>query len=297
MRAGILLLILTCSAWAADDVLGRALSRLSEEAEVFRANAPRIVAREHLVQRSLKPRRRFVPRVGEGAVSPKPEYWSREIVSEYAFAGLKDAPEALHEFRQIVSVDGRQIASADNARETLVAGLRSDDDRVRKRMLERFEAHGLRGAATDFGQILLLFTRTRLPDYEFAWAGSEMSGQDAVRVLAFKQRSGDASVMIVDRRKAVHQPLEGRIWIRQRDLLPLRIALSTVRKDGQSVIRDEATVQYVMSPLGYLAPASVLHRELNGSSVVVENRFEYSAFQMFKADTEVKFSEADPTAK
>src|SRR5436305_15310397 len=104
------------------------LSRVSEEAEVFRRVAPQTISEEALGQRSLKPPPRFRPRVGAGATAaaPPPEYRTRTIVSEYSYSTLQDAPGALHEFRQVISVDGRSIKTPEQARHALSLGLKSE---------------------------------------------------------------------------------------------------------------------------------------------------------------------------
>jgi hypothetical protein len=203
---------------------------------------------------------------------------------------LREARGQIHEFRQEVSVDGRRVANRDEARETLVKGLLSGDDRVKKRMLEKFKRHGLTQAATDFGQIILLFGRRQLGDYSFSLARSERIGADPVQVLGFKQTGGGGSLLIFQGRTAIHQPLEGEIWVRQADGLPLRITLKSARQAEQVWIRDEATVDYVMSQHGVLVPASVVHRQHAGKELVVENLFRYSTFHKFAVQAEVKFN-------
>jgi hypothetical protein len=95
------------------------LSRVSEEAEVFRRIAPQILAEETLTQRALKPPPRFRPRAGAAAATPlTTTRQTREIVSEYSFGTLKDAPESLHEFRQVISVDGKTISCSKTSRNT-----------------------------------------------------------------------------------------------------------------------------------------------------------------------------------
>ncbi len=266
------------------------LARVSEEADVFRANAPKMLAEETLVQRALKPPRRFRPRIGAAAVTaPKPEYRTREIVSEYGFSSFKDSPNALHEFRQVVTVDGRRVSSQQDARRSLAIGMRSEDDEVKKRMLERFEKHGLAGAAADFGQVLLLFGRRQLQDYEFRSDGEGRIGAEAALILTFRQRGGGGSLLIFEKRKALHVPLDGRLWVRRADSRPLRVELSSTRKEGNTEIRDEATVDYTVNAHGVSAPVSVTHREFSGGTLVVENVFQYSPFRVFSVDAEIKF--------
>ncbi len=281
-------------AWQAPpavDPLQAILARVAEEAEVFESAAANLTAEEAFQQRARKAARRFRPRFGAAAAQiPKPEYQTREIVSEYGYSVLREARGQIHEFRQVVSVDGRRVANRDEARETLVKGLLSGDDRVKKRMLEKFKRHGLTQAATDFGQIILLFGRRQLGDYSFSLARSERIGADPVQVLGFKQTGGGGSLLIFQGRTAIHQPLEGEIWVRQPDGLPLRITLKSARQAEQVWIRDEATVDYVMSQHGVLVPASVVHRQHAGKELVVENLFRYSTFHKFAVQAEVKFN-------
>jgi hypothetical protein len=292
MRSGLLLLVLATIAVAApDQPLEQVLSRVSEEAEVFRMTAPKVLAREKLVQRAVKPPRRFHPRLGNAALAPpKPQYRTREVISEYAFATLKESPGVLHEFRQVISVDDRPVLTEEKARRTLTSGLRSDDDAAKKHILESFEKHGLMGAAADFGQLLLLFTRHRLKDYEFAWAGEGQVGSDHARIVSFKQTGGAGSLVIFDQRSAIHQPLEGRLWVRDGDGVPLRIEVTSHRDDHGTAISDQAQVDYLMAPQGYLLPASVTHRQTRGALLVVENNFQYSGYRMFQADADIKFN-------
>jgi hypothetical protein len=272
------------------DQIQSILARVSEEAEVFRANAPKMLAEETLVQRALKPPRRFRPRVGTAAVTaPKPEYRMREVVSEYGYSSFKGSPNALHEFRQVVTVDGRRVSTQEEARRSLAIGMRSEDDAVKKRMLERFEKHGLAGAAADFGQVLLLFRRRQLRNYEFRVEGEGRIGADAALILTFRQRGGEGSLLIFEKRKAMHLPLAGRLWVRSSDSRPLRVELSSIRKEGEIEIRDEATVDYTVNAHGVAAPASVVHRQFGGATMVVENVFRYSPFRVFSVDATVKF--------
>ena len=93
------------------------LSRVAEEAAVFRNVAPQVLAEETLTQRALKAPPRFHPRAGAAATKPIARVrQTREIVSEYSFGAPKDAPDSLHEFRQVVSVDGQPVSAAAAAR-------------------------------------------------------------------------------------------------------------------------------------------------------------------------------------
>src|SRR5438874_6514080 len=123
------------------------LGRVSEEAEVFAYNARAVLTEETLRQRTRKPAPRFRPRLGEAPRTPREEYLTREIVSEYGYASFHDAPGALHELRTVISVDGRKVTAPEKARRSLTLGVTSADDSVKKQMLKDFEKHGLLGAA------------------------------------------------------------------------------------------------------------------------------------------------------
>src|SRR5438128_1274876 len=111
------------------------LSRVAEEAEVFQENVSKALTQETLEQRASMPPSRFRPRIGKAAAEiVKPRMQVREIVSEYSVGTLKDSESRnLLEFRQVVSVDGRPIQSAETARHALSLGVHSSDDRARKR--------------------------------------------------------------------------------------------------------------------------------------------------------------------
>jgi hypothetical protein len=267
------------------------LSRIAEEAEMFVRVAPQTLAEETLEQKALRPPPRFRPLASQ---PPKPRYQTREIISEYSYSSLKESPGVMHEFRQVISIDGRKINTPEKARHALSLGLRSEDDRLRKRMLEEFQKHGLIGAAVDFGQILLLFTKRRMNDYEFTVTGSERVGADATLVLYYRQIAGPDSFLVFEGAKSVHERLTGQVWVRQADGLPLRISMRSVWKEGQHVVRHEASIEYTPAPFGIVVPAAVKHSEYWDNLLRVENVFRYSPFKKFRAASIMKFETVPP---
>ena len=275
---------------AAAQTLPEILSRVSEEAEVFRRVAPQVLAEETLTQRALKAAPRFHPRVGSAAATPvQPARLTREIISEYSFGTLKDAPESLHEFRQVTTVDGKPISPAAAARHSLALGLASADDHARKRMLEDFQKYGLTNAVVDFGPLLLLFTKRQMPNYHFQFAGDDRIGADQVKVVAYTQVSGPNRMLVFQGHRAIHQPIQGRIYARVPDGLPLRITIVETRQSGQNIFREEAVVDYTPNAHGFLAPADVTHKGFVGAQLLVEDEFRYTAFRKFGADAAIKF--------
>lgn len=289
-------LILTASAAVlAQDTppdIAAVLARLTEEADVFRHLAPQMLAEERLEQRATKPGRRFRPRVGAAALEPpKPEVQTRRIVSEYTFGAFHEAPGILHEMRQVVSVDGRKITTVAKAAATLTLGVRSADDRLKKRLLEQFEKHGLVGAATDFGQLILLFSKRTVNDFQFRVGSRTRIGGETILMLSFEQTGGQGALTAFEGREAVRQRIQGNLWVREPDYLPIRIMSVTTRRAGAEEVRDEGTVEYVQTPFGALAPASVVHRQIRGDAMVAENIFAYGPFRKFGVDSEIKFTE------
>jgi len=290
MRRCVFSLILITHAGAQQSDIQKMTGRIAEEAEVFAHAARSVLSEETLEQRTRKPVARFRPRVVDPAAkAPKEEYLTREIVSEYGYSSFKDSPGALHEFRTVTSVDGKKVLAVEKARRSLTLGIRSADDGAKKQMLKDFEKHGLIGAATDFGQLILLFTKRHLADYQFAVAGQDRIGADTATVLSFKQKGGQGSLTVFAGNAALRSQLQGFVWVRNPDYLPLRIRLLSSRKDGLLVINTEGTVDYAMSAHGCVLPASVVHRDTVGGKLITENIFRYTPFRKFGAESELKF--------
>jgi hypothetical protein len=287
---------LGCALSPAQSSLPDLLSRVAEEAAMLQQNAPKSLTREVLVQRALMPGSRFRPRIGKKAtaVAPPPRQLVREIVSEYSVGTLKESVvQNLTELRQVISVDGRKIQSPERARHALSLGITSPDDRIRKRMLEDFARHGLVDIATDYGIILLAFSKRGLENMKVELAGEEQVGADAAWVLNWQQTSPDAGMLEFLGNQASRLALQGRLLVRQSDGLPLRIQSWSEHDQASRKVRDEATVDYIQSAHGFLVPASVIHRHMVDGQVITENLYRYEPFKMFSADAEIKFTELD----
>jgi len=274
------------------------LSRVAEEAETFQQNAPKTLTQETLVQRASMPPSRFRPRVGKAAtVVPKARVQTREIVSEYSLGTLRDSESSnLIEFRQVVSVDGRPLQSAEAARHALSLGVHSSDDRLRKRMLEDFARHGLVDIATDYATIILAFTRRGQAEMRIAPAGEDRIGPDEALLLNWQQTSSAEGALEFHGRQVARRALQGTLWVRRSDGLPLRVSAWLEHPDpAKHIICDEATIDYVLSTHGFLTPVSVLHRHYVDKQLVTENLYRYEPFKMFAADADIKFTEVpDP---
>jgi hypothetical protein len=286
MRA-IAILFIACTL-RADELTDKMTARISEEAAAFLKIAPQLLGTETLHQRTLKPPPRFHPRTGAAAVEPPPDQWQeRSLVSEYGFAIFSEG--AIHELRQVVSVDGKKVGETKKAQDTLAKAITATDDAQKRAMLKEFEKQGLTGAVTDFGQLLLLFARRDLERYEFTRRPPIMMGYDRALVWSYKQLDGPESLTLFEQSKMRHLRVGGEIRVRSTDFLPLQITLVTQEGDAPRSVREEAAVTYELSRFGTLLPSSTEHRELRGGKLVMENRFTYADFHKFGASSDLSF--------
>lgn len=280
-------------AQAAQPPLDDILKRVSEEAEAFQQLAPRTVGRETLRHRSRKAAPRFRPRIASPDKPVQVSYLERQVVSEYGYSFLKEAPEAIREFRQVVEVDGRPVLSAGDARTTLAFNMSSDDDRARRSMLAEFERHGMSGAATDFGQMLLLFRRRALGNFDFAIAGENYIGAEAAIVVGWRQKDGPDALRVYHGRDLAQVRMTGELWVRKRDYLPLRVTMKASIQEGPGLTEHAATIDYAPAGASLLLPASIAYVKTLEGTLIVENRYVYSGFKMFRADAEITFTPVD----
>lgn len=261
--------------------------RVAEEAELLAQKAPMTVSVETLVQLTLATARR----------RPVARWRSRQIVSEYTVAPLKGSiSRSLVEYRQVVSVDGRVTLSPEAARRTLSLGIESPDDSLRKRMLEEFAGYGLSDVATDYALLLLLFTNRGMEGLEISPAGETYVGAEDTLAFSWRQTAAGDGALLFTGREATRQALHGTIWIRRADGLPLRILASTTHDSPAGPVRDEATIDYVMSAHGFLTPASVHHQHVVNGAVRTENLYRYEPFKLFAADARIVFAPEAPSA-
>lgn len=274
------------------------LARLAEEADVFARSLDKLIGEETIVQRGVVSQAKFRPRIGNAALTPpKPKYTEKELQSEFGYALFRaegaEEGGVLHEARQVLRVDGREVAKTEKARTRLTTGLRSADDEVKKQLLEDLRKYGLPEAATDFTLTLLLFRQRALEQYTFRPMYQTMSGADAIQVFRFEQRSGDG-MTVFHGKKMLRQKLTGELWLRATDGLPVKIRFeSRFQAQGEDSVTDVGEVVYRRSAQGSLLPVSALHQRTMGTLLVAESRFSYGGFKRFGADSEIKFTPVD----
>lgn len=275
----------------AEPLTKKLLTRLAEEASVFEQAAPNLLTEETLQQRAVKPeKRRFRPFHPVPATPEPPEWQTREIRSEYAFA-MVGSPPAIREIRKVTSVDGTAVETDERAVNALMRTLQATGDGARRKLLEDFEKYGLIGTVTDFGQLLLLFARDKQEMYAFDPQGERLSGAEQCLVFRYTQNDGAGALTVFEGKDEYRPRIAGEIWVDHESFRPVRITIRSVRGEGAKAVRDEAEVDYTMSPHGVLVPVSVVHREYRNGQLTAENRFHYAPFRKFGASAEIRFTE------
>ena len=235
---------------------------------------------------------RFRPRAGSAAArSAGPRLRVRDVVSEFSFGALRNSPSHdLIEFRQVLSVDGEPVQSDDHALRALSQGVQQGDDRARKRMLQQLARNGLVDIATDYSLILLTFTSHGQRQIESSPSGHCHIGADPAVSFTWKQKSAQGGLTEFHGQEFAHRALQGTLLVRASDGLPLRVNAWMEYTDlSGNRIRDEATVDYVMSEHGFLTPASVIHRHLVNGAIITENLYRYDPFKFFSTSSTITF--------
>jgi hypothetical protein len=288
------LCVLAVALHAADDTQ-KMLARVSEEADAFRRLAPSLLGTETLEQNARKPTPRFRPRVGASAKLPPRVIWQdRQIVSEYGFVTLGGDEDTLHELRRVISVDAHPVNDK-KTEESLAKIISLNDDQRERELLKEFEKYGLVGAVTDFGPLLMLFTTRQAEHFEFSPKGSQTLGATRALIFHYTQIDGAELLSIFDTKDKDHAKprrlrVQGEVWVRASDYLPLRITLAASEGQGSSTVREEASVDYSPTQFGVLVPSAVDHKELVRGQLMVQNSFIYKDFHKFGADSAIQFN-------
>jgi hypothetical protein len=79
--------------------------------------------------------------------------------------------------------------------------------------------------------------------------------------------------------------------VRSDTYAPVRITLAATQGESGAGLREEATVQYVMSPYGVLLPSTIEQQELRDGQVTSESKFVYANFHKFQTSSDIKFGD------
>jgi hypothetical protein len=196
----------------------------------------------------------------------------------------------------VTSIDGKKVQDTKKAQEALAKAVTASNDERKKQLLKDFERHGLFGAVTDFGQLILLFSTRELLSYEFTYQRVERRGAANMLVFSYKQIDGPEQLTLVEARKGDalrHLRAEGEVWVWEANYQPVKITISASQGEGALAVREEAVVEYAMSDYGAVLPVSTEHHESRGGKAEAENLFTYGSFKKFGASSDIKF-EAEP---
>jgi hypothetical protein len=199
--------------------------------------------------------------------------------SNRASAKPQNSPSgSLHEIRQVIYVDGKMVQGEQRAQQTLSSLLTTSGDEQKLAALKQIQKYTLGGAVTDFAPLILLFARGGTDRYEFTAVGARQLGTASADAYHFKQIDGSEGLTLFAG-QTQKLPIEGELWISEAPTGPIRIRLTSSVPDSEPSIREEATVDYVRSPLGALLPALIEHVEYRGEEVVSEHIFNYDNFR------------------
>jgi hypothetical protein len=265
------------------------LAGTARQAEEFQQKAPLAVTREMLRQRSFRRPVQPAFAIGIHAVPQPPRYITEEIVSDYTVGHLKGAPATdLVEFRELISRNGAPIQTPEAARRAITEDIRSGEDRVRKHMLAEFTRLGLVDVATDYGLILLAFTTRGQQELKISPAGDGFVGAEEAFQFEWAQTSGGA--LEFRGRKVARRLMTGSIWLRKSDGMPLRVSATFEHQEPNHLLRDDATVEYAATRLGFPAPVTVAHRHYVDGVVLTENLYTYEPFRFLTSDSTIRYT-------
>ena len=268
----------------ADNQIQQMTERLANEAAAFQRTAPQLVGRETLEQKARKAPPRFRLRVGDSSrAQDQPVWLTRTLVSDYGYTTFEGG--ALHELRQVVSVDGKPVKGTKGSQE-LARVMSASNEKRKQELLKSFQEYGLLGAVNDFGQIILLFSPRGIVRYEFVFKSMDFIGNTAVVVFEYHQIDGPNALTVVDAGGANAQQvrMQGEVWVRADNYLPLRVTMVSTESQKERTVRHEATVNYAPSEFGTLLPVNLHHHETWDEIVVAENEVRYEGFKKFAVD-------------
>src|SRR5579884_1183233 len=135
-------------------------------------------AQEDMSLRGMQAPKRRGSRFGAMAKAEEPQMVSRELVNLY---GLTSDP-GIHEVRAVTAVDGQPQKFRKDLFEASVA---RGDREARRKLSDEFNREALDVTASDFGPLVLLFTKGQQSNYEFTLAGKALIGAEQVTVIRY----------------------------------------------------------------------------------------------------------------
>src|SRR5216684_214117 len=98
--------------------------------------------------------------------------------------------------------------------------------------------------ATDFGQLLLLFSRANLERYEITYLGARLVAPVRMQAFRYKQLDQPEPLTLFHGGQTQRLSAEGEIWVRESDGFLARVTLVATDKSSEKILREEAAVDY-----------------------------------------------------
>jgi hypothetical protein len=286
------LLALSCHAQAQIPV-DRLLDAVAASADLFHRQARNLVSRETLVQRCYRIPEHGHLAIGKGAEALRAQMVVTEVVSEYALSSLKnDRSGNLLEVREVLQKNDVALQTPAAARQALSGDISAGEEHIRKKLLAGFSQLGLLDVATDYGSILLAFTRSALPLLQLQPQGHRMFGAEDAFVFTWRQSEG--GLLEFRGHKTARRPMHGELWVRLSDGSPARITAAVEHPEKDHILSDEASIDFAPSRAGCVTPVSVVHRHYVDRELLTENLYTYAPFERFSAETTIRFETAAP---
>ena len=256
----------------ADELTRQLAARLPEEASAFARDAVKMVGEETIRQRLI------LELIANPVGPPKAKIQERTVISQYSFVSFRESPEALRELREVQSIDGK--ASKSRSLDSVAAAVTANDDKQKRKVLEDFEKLGLKGVASELGQLLLLFNGRKIQNYDFSLQTKRYVGADLIQVFSYAQVEGAGSMSVYRNKDVVRPKLSGEVWV-DADYRPLKVTLSTVveMEDKTGQVRHEMEVFYAPTAAGGLLPTHARYSEIRNGLRQSETEYEYRNFR------------------
>jgi hypothetical protein len=204
------------------------------------------------------------------------------VVSNYSFASPRERSSAVREIRLIQTVNGKSVKHNDSL-DQIAMSVASGSDAERRKLIAQLEKLGVKGVATDLGQLLLLFSESTAGNYEFLFQGQRMIDRDTpLLAFSFRQIDGPESMTVFRGSEVAKPKLAGEIMLRVADMRLSRVTLNSMvpgsGKEPDSL--QEMTVDYSLFD-GCLLPSAAEHREYHAGVLQLENKYEYKPYRPF----------------
>ncbi len=134
--------------------------------------------------------------------------------------------------------------------------------------------------ATDFGQLLLLFSRANLERYEITYLGARLVARVRMQTFRYKQLNGHEALTVFQGGQTQSLSVEGEIRVRESDGVLARVTLQATDKSSEKTRHEEAAVDYAASDFGIVLPYQYPPGVARGRGGA-ENTFTYDGFHRF----------------